>query len=108
MHYMENFGTSKTMRSKSVYLGEDDILHYIIEDKKDRDGLYIPLAMFVTSYARELTQRTSQAIMDYSIKKYNKNLYVYSDTDSISALLPIDEIRQFCKIDDVELRSMET
>lgn len=41
--------------------------------------------------------------MDYSIKKYGKNLYCYSDTDSIHSLLDIEELKQFCNIDNVEL-----
>ena len=30
-------------------------------------------------------------------------MYIYSDTDSIHTLLPIEELVQFCEIDDVEL-----
>lgn len=41
--------------------------------------------------------------MDYSIKKYGVNRYVYSDTDSIHCLLTIDEVKKFCDIDDFEL-----
>lgn len=44
--------------------------------------------------------------MDYSIKKYGKNLYIYSDTDSIHCLLSKEELKQFCEIDDIELRKM--
>ena len=46
--------------------------------------------------------------MDYSISKYGTNKYCYSDTDSIHCLLTIEELKQFCDIDDVELRKMET
>ena len=41
--------------------------------------------------------------MDYSIKKYGKNMYIYSDTDSIKTLLSIEELKQFCDIDPVRL-----
>lgn len=30
-------------------------------------------------------------------------MYIYSDTDSIKTLLPIEELKQFCEIDDVKL-----
>lgn len=63
---------------------------------------------FITAYAREKTIRTSQAITDYSIKEYGKDLYIYSDTDSIHTMLPIEDLKKFCEIDDVKLRSMET
>ena len=41
------------------------------------------MGCFITAYAREKTIRTSQAIKDYSIEKYGKDLSCYSDTDSI-------------------------
>ena len=37
-----------------------------------------------------------------------KIVIVIPDTDSIHCLLPIDELKQFCDIDPVKLRSMET
>ena len=30
-------------------------------------------------------------------------MYIYSDTDSIKTLLPVEELKQFCDIDDVKL-----
>ena len=96
------FATSMDIQSKHPYL-EDGIVKYELGEKEQRDGLYLPIGIFITSYAREKTIRTSQAIKDYSIKKYNKDLYCYSDTDSIHTLLPIEELKQFCDIDDVAL-----
>ena len=96
------FATSLDIQSKIPYL-EDGIVKYYLGDKEQRNGLYLPIGIFITSYARNKTIRTSQAIKDYSIKKYGKDLYCYSDTDSIHTLLPIEELKQFCDIDDVEL-----
>lgn len=59
--------------------------------------------VFITAYAREKTIRTSQAIKEYSIRKYNQDLYCYSDTDSIHTLLNIEELKMFCEIDPVKL-----
>ena len=61
------------------------------------------MGAFITAYARDKTIRTSQAIKDYSIKKYGIDMYCYSDTDSIHTTLPIEELKLFCEIDDVEL-----
>jgi len=97
------FAKSMKIRSKYPILGDDEIIHYKFSDEEIVDGLYIPIASFITSYAREKTIRTSQAIKEYSIKKYGKDLYCYSDTDSIHCLLPIEELKQFCEIDSVEL-----
>ena len=96
------FATSLDVQSKYPYL-EDGIVKYYLGEKEQRNGLYLPIGIFITSYARNKTIRTSQAIKDYSIKKYGKDLYCYSDTDSVHTLLPIEELKQFCEIDDVEL-----
>ena len=96
------FATSLDVQSKYPYL-EDGIVKYYLGEKDTKHGLYLPVGIFITSYARNKTIRTSQAIKDYSIKKYGKDMYIYSDTDSIHTLLPIEELKQFCEIDDVEL-----
>lgn len=72
--------------------------------KKSQKQVFIfQFGAFITAYAREKTIRTSQAIKDYSIKKYGVDKYCYSDTDSIHCLLDIEELKQFCDIDDFEL-----
>lgn len=71
--------------------------------KKQKSGLYLPIGCFITAYARKKTIETSQAIKEYSINKYGKDLYCYSDTDSIHTLLSIEELSKFCEIDDYEL-----
>ena len=97
------FATSMNIQSKECFLGDDDIVHYCLTEKETKDGLYIPIACFITAYARNKTIKTSQAITDYSIEKYGIDKYIYSDTDSISTTLSIDEVKQFCEIDDFEL-----
>ena len=96
------FATSLDVQSKIPYL-EDGIVNYYLTEKEQRKGLYLPIGIFITSYARDKTIRTSQAIKDYSIKKYGKDLYYYSDTDSVHTGLSIDELKKFCEIDNVEL-----
>ena len=66
-------------------------------------GYIFQFGCFITAYAREKTIRTSQAIKDYSIEKYGIDKYIYSDTDSIHCLLDIEEMKQFCDIDDIKL-----
>lgn len=96
------FATSLDVQSKIPYL-EDDIVKYRLGEKDKKDGVYLPMGAFITAYARDKTIRTSQAIKTYSIEKYGKDLYCYSDTDSIHTLLPIEELQKFCEIDDVKL-----
>ena len=96
------FATSLDVQSKIPYL-ENDIVKYKLGEKDTKNGVYLPMGSFITAYARDKTIRTSQAIKDYSIKKYGKDLYCYSDTDSVHTLLSIDELKQFCEIDDIKL-----
>ena len=64
--------------SKYPYINEEGIVKYGMLDPEVSDGLYIPIGSFITAYARRKTITTSQAIRDYSIKKYNYDKYVYS------------------------------
>lgn len=96
------FATSLDVQEKIPYI-EDDIVKYRLDEKTTKDGLYLPMGAFITAYARDKTIRTSQAIKDYSIKKYGIDKYQYSDTDSVHTTLGVDELKQFCDIDDVRL-----
>lgn len=64
------------------------------------------MACFVTAYGRDKTIRTSQAIRDYSEKKYGIDKYWYSDTDSIHSgltLADFEELKDILDIDDFRL-----
>lgn len=61
---------------KSKYPLYDKNLDKVVykESKEEiRDGIYLPLGVFVTSYAREITIRASQSVF---------NRFIYADTDS--------------------------
>ena len=97
------FGLSCDVRSKYPYLGDDGIVHYGFYPKETRNGIYIPVASFITSYARYKTITTSQKIKEYSLNKYGIDKYVYSDTDSIHCLFSKEdekELKQIIDIDD--------
>ena len=96
------FATSLDVQSKSPYI-EDDIVKYKLGETSKKDGLYLPIGIFITAYARRKTIETSNAIKEYSIEKYGKDLYCYSDTDSVHTLLPVEELNKFCDIDPVKL-----
>ena len=73
------FATSMKSVKKEPYL-LDDVVKYKNLEEEEKKGLYIPIGIFITAYARDLTIRTSQKIKEYSINKYNKDMYIYSDT----------------------------
>lgn len=98
------FGLNPDIRSKYPELDDKGIVTYKFYERETREPIYIPIAAFITSYARNKTIRTSQAIKEYSIKNYHKDYYIYSDTDSIHTLFTDTEIlKQFVDIDDYRL-----
>ena len=98
------FGLNPRVRGKIPYLNEEGIVKYKLGEEEIRNAIYIPVATFITSYARRKTITTSQTIKDYTISKYNKDYYIYSDTDSIHLLkMDDEELKQFVDIDDFRL-----
>ena len=100
------FALSIESRKKQPILDHDGELRFINTPTEDREPVYIPVACFITAYGRCKTIRTSQMIRDYSTKKYGKDAYCYSDTDSIWALLneeDLEELKDIIGIDDYEL-----
>lgn len=98
------FGLNPNIRTKYPYLQEDGSVKYGFYPMETRDSVYIPMASFITAYARKKTITTSQSIRDYTKKKYGKDLYIYSDTDSIHTNLTNEnELKSFVDIDDYKL-----
>ena len=93
------FGLNPNVRGKYPVL-EDDVVKYKMYDRDIRDSIYLPIATFITSYARLKTISTSQKIRDYSIKNYDRDYYIYSDTDSIHMISM--NSNELCKIIDVD------
>lgn len=87
------FGSNPNARRKFPYL-EEDIVKYKLHDLETKAPVYVPMAAFITSYARRKTILTSQAIRDYTKKKYGTDYYIYSDTDSIHCLLDVEEVEK--------------
>lgn len=98
------FGLNPDVRGKYPYLNDENIVKYKLYDAEIRDSIYIPVASFITSYARADIIRSSQKIKEYSINKYGKDLYVYSDTDSIHCLFNENEdLSDVLDIDDYRI-----
>lgn len=83
------FGTKKLIQEKQVYF-EDDILKFKNDlELTETTGVYVPLAMFVTSIGRWEIINNAQD---------NYNHFLYSDTDSLHLLDEGQEIK--LNIDD--------
>lgn len=87
------FGTNPISIEKMPYL-EDDVVKYKTMSPETKTPVYIPVATFITAYSRSDIIRNAQKIVDYSLRKYGKNLFVYADTDSLHTLLSKEEIRE--------------
>lgn len=98
------FGLNPNVRGKYPYLSDEGIVKYSLYPREIRNSIYCPVASFITAYSRYDIITNSQAIRDYSLKKYGVDYYIYSDTDSIHCLKMSDEeLSQFMDIDDYRL-----
>lgn len=67
------FGLNPNVCSKIPYL-KDNIVKYSNGTNEIRDSIYVPLAIFVTSYARFITICSAQQVYER---------FIYADTDSL-------------------------
>ena len=68
------FATRTTVVSRRPVMDDDGVLHYVDMEPEERDGVYLPVGVFVTSWARYKTIASAQAVYDR---------FVYADTDSL-------------------------
>lgn len=85
------FGKRPKGKSKIPYM-QDGVLKFKLSDDEEHGKLYIPIGVFVLSYARDFIIRMAQ--------KYKKR-FLYSDTDSLHLLG--DKIPEDMEIDNAEL-----
>lgn len=81
--FLNNLGGKFGTKTKSGYKLleiKDGALHYTMHESH-RDPIYVPVAIFMTAYARMYIMQGA--------KKAGNN-FLYSDTDSIHSLVPLD------------------
>lgn len=76
------FAVAPEIESKIPYM-EDETIHFSDGPIDTRNPLYIPVAAFITAYAREKTIRSAQ-------KVYDK--FAYADTDSLHLIFDLPEV----------------
>ena len=81
------FGTDNKVKSKIPYLDEDDVVHYYDGEFEEKEGIYVAMASFITSYARLKTISAAQVITDKFNSGESKAQFVYADTDSLHIYL---------------------
>lgn len=96
------FGTSRTRRSKIPYM-DGDVVAYKDTDPEQTDGVYVAMASFITSYAREKTIRAAQQICDDYAAGRSKIQFCYADTDSLHCISEDHSLPEGLHIDKYEL-----
>ena len=103
------FGTNPH-GSKQMPVMTDDGVEYVFLPEETRKPGYVALISFITAIGRKMTIERSQAIRDWSLKNKGYDAYVYSDTDSIHALLndnDIEQLKDVLDIDDYRLGALK-
>lgn len=95
------FGSGLSGKKKNPVL-VDGKVQYVNGDEEEKKGVYLPVASFITAYARKYTIETSQMIRDWSERQHGVDAYVYSDTDSIHATLSKSDVELLCDIIDID------
>lgn len=85
------FAASPEGRSKIPYL-DNNIVKYKLSKLEERTAYYLPISIFITSWARDKTIRSAQAV-------YHR--FIYADTDSLH--LEGTDIPENLLISDTEL-----
>ena len=97
------FGTDTKVKSKVPYLDEEGIVRYKEGEIEEKDGVYVAMASFITSYARLKTIKSAQKIMDdFNAGKSNIE-FVYADTDSLHCVSPDFSLPEGLEIDSTKL-----
>ncbi len=97
------FGTDVKIGFKIPHLDKNGVVDFYDSEPEEKPGVYIAMASFITSYARDITIRASQKIMDdYNAGKSDIQ-WLYSDTDSLHILTENYELPEGLEIDNTKL-----
>ena len=98
------FATNPITRQKIPYLNDEGIIKYKFSEEENLEPVYIPVACFVTSYARRKTITSAQKIEDNYFCGKSKMRFLYADTDSLHISNPENEPSpEYLDIDDYKL-----
>lgn len=99
------FGASLRGRQKIPTLINGET-KYIMGKEEKKEGVYLPVAAFVTSYARRYTISSIEKVRKWGFKHKGYDVFAYADTDSQHLLIDESDLKSLCdiiKIDDFEL-----
>jgi len=97
------FGSSTTRRSKSPYLDKDGVVKYKDRQPEEKDGVYVPMASFITSYARYRMITALQRAEDDYRSGRSAIRPCYCDTDSLHCVSEDYSLPDWLDIDNSKL-----
>lgn len=97
------FGTSTTRRSKAPYMDKDGVVKYKDTAPEEKEGVYVPMASFITSYARYRMITSLQRASDDYRSGRSKIRPCYCDTDSLHCLSEDFALPEWLEIDKSKL-----
>lgn len=97
------FATSKSGTQKIPVFDHNGVMHYVSGEPEEMKSVYLPVAVWTTSYGRFLTITTSQKIRDWTEKNLGFDGYLYSDTDSCYIKIELDQLEKFKESSGIQL-----
>lgn len=97
------FGTLPTIKSKIPYLENSGVVNYKDAIPQVKDGIYIAMASFITSYSRERIINAFQKLKDDYNSGKSKIRPIYTDTDSLHCLSEDYSLPEGLEISETEL-----
>lgn len=96
-------GTSPQVKSKHPYLTKKGLVEYKDDTPKFHDGVYLPMATFITSYSRERIVSAFQQLKNDYLSGKSNIIPVYTDTDSLHCISEDFSLPESLEIDDTEI-----
>lgn len=101
------FGTLPVAKNKWPYMDKDGTVNFKDSYAKDIDGVYLPVAIFVTAHSRKRIIDAFQKIKDNYNAGISKAKAIYTDTDSLHIELNGESIETFLENCGLEIDEFE-
>lgn len=101
------FGLNPRGAKKAPYIGDDETVHQMMLEVEERKPIYIPVATFITAYARKYIIESGQKMREWTLKNKGFDGMAYFDTDSMHVIgideKDVEKLSNDLNIDDYEL-----
>lgn len=102
-HLYGKFSSKIEQKTKIPYMNENGVITFKDGIPKKKDGIYIPMATFITSFARKRILTAAQKIQDDYNAGKSKIQFVYADTDSLHLLSSDYKLPECLNINQTEM-----